>query len=1025
MGVALAGAVGTVVARPGAVGADAAEPAKAGIDFNRDVRPILSDHCFRCHGPDASARKAGLRLDTAEGARELLKTGHHAIVPGRPDLSAVVGRICSADPEEVMPPPSLRLPLDQKQKEAIVGWISAGAVYQRHWAFVPPRRAPAPEVKDQAWARDPVDRFVLARMQAAGLEPAPEADRPTLLRRVGLALTGLPPTPEETAAFVSDTAPDAYERRVDEMLGSVRFGERMASDWLDAARYADTFGYQSDWECRVWPWRDWVIDAFNQDMPYDRFLREQIAGDLLPGAGDSQRLATTFSRLHRQTNEGGSIDAEFRQEYTSDRVHTFGTAILGMTLECARCHDHKYDPISQRDYYSLCAFFGQIDESGTYPYITGATPAPTMRLPTPEQEQELRRLAGEVTRATERVESARDQAAMRLAGWLWSVPSIGGAEPVKSYPLEGTVECPGGRATEFDGDAGPSFADSPRWRRCDPCSLSFWMRTADTKARATVIHTSQFTIEADEQGFQVMLREGRLSWEVVHLWPGSAAAVRTVDAFPVGRWVRVCVTYDGSSRAAGLRIYLDGKEAGIEVERDHLNGVATARPMQVGFRDRDVGFKGGAVGGLRLFDRELTALEVAEAATPGTLEARLGKDAAKDPGVFALFCSRFDEPCRAAALLLRDARAAEQDLLEAIPEIMVMEASERPRRFFVLRRGRYDDPDPQRPVSADRAIDAVMVMNPAWPKDRLGLADWTTDRQNPLVARVEVNRLWAMCFGRGLVVTQENFGMQGDPPSHPEVLDTLAADFIDGGWRLKQVLRRIVLSATFRQGSEMTSQKQAVDPQNVLLARGPAWRLPAEMVRDQALFASGLLAERIGGPSVKPWQPPGLWEDAGANAQGNGGYQPDSGENAHRRSLYTFRKRTAPPPNMLAFDAGSREQCLARRQPTSTPLQPLVLLNDRVFWECAQALAGRAVGEAGPDRAAWIDRAFRLLAGRGPRGAELAALERLYDEQFAVFAADPGLTRTVAPGEGARPEVAAMTMVASTLLASDQTVTSR
>ena len=992
------------------------------LEFNRDIRPILADRCFRCHGPDAGGRKRGLRLDTPEGATSVLESDRRAIVPGDLGASEAARRIVSDDPDEQMPPPALNRPLTAAQKEILLRWIREGAVYQPHWAFVQPKAEVAPATRDRSWSRDALDHFVLARLEAEQLAPSPEAPRSLLLRRAALTLTGLPPTPDETAAFVADTSADAFEKQVDRLLASPRFGERMAADWLDIARFADTFGYQSDWDCRTWPWRDWVIAAFNDNLPYDRFVQYQIAGDLLPAATQEQKLATAFNRLHRQTNEGGSIDAEFRQEYVSDRVHTFGTAFLGMTVECARCHDHKYDPISQVDYYSLCAFFGAIDEAGTYPFSTGATPRPALRLPTAEQAAQLAERQQAVVAAEEAYRKTCEARRALLGDWMNDRPQGEIAPPIKRFPMDGESEGPTGKATALDGDSGPSFDDVPAFRRCDSHSLAFWMRCPDTKSRATVIHTSRFTIESDEQGYQVMLKDGRLCWEVIHYWPGSAVAIRTVEPFPLNCWVHVAATYDGSSRADGLHVFLDGKPAKTEIVRDHLDGPAVVRSFQIGYRDRDQGFGGGAIDDVQVFDRALTALEIVDLFRPGSLAQVLARGEANEE-LAEYFLRSVDAESRSAAKALREARAAQQDLLESIPEIMVMDETQHPRESFVLTRGAYDQPDRLRPVHADRAIEALMPFDAAWPKNRLGLSNWLTNSRNPLAARVEVNRLWAMCFGRGIVSTLENFGLQSEPPTHPELLDALAMDFVASGWNIKALLRRIVLSSTFRQASEMTPGKLEKDPQNVLLSRGPSFRLSAETLRDQALLAGGLLVEKIGGPSVKPWQPAGLWEDAGASSQG--GYVVDSGDSAHRRSLYTFRKRTAPPPNMLAFDAGSREQCLARRQSTNTPLQPLVLLNDPVFFECARALALRAANDASDDPQARIARAFRLLAVRDPRPAELAALRKLYDEQLAAFLDDSGAAKAVLQSESVDAALAALTLTCSTLMASDAVITSR
>lgn len=1013
------------------------------VGYNKQIRPILADLCFRCHGPDSAARKADLRLDSLEGATRDLGTGVGALVPGDSKSSELIERIFSDDPDERMPPPASKLSLTDAERELIRAWIDQGAKYEPHWAYVAPRASAAPEVKNAAWCRNAIDRFVLSALEEKGWAPSVEADKATLLRRASLVLTGLPTTPEEARAFEADTRERAYESRVDVMLASSRYGERMTADWLDVARFADTYGYQSDWECRVWPWRDWLIDAFNSNKPYDQFITEQLAGDLVPGATQDQRLATTFNRLHRQTNEGGSIDEEFRQEYVADRVRTFGTAFLGLTLECSRCHDHKYDPIKQEDYYSLGAFFGAIDEAGTYPYATGATPRPAMRLTTREQQATLAELAAKVKEAQAALAAAEDTARERAGDAMLRVYGsekrgeedasgikLDAPEPAKRWMLEGTVDSPAGKGTLFDGDSGATFDDSPEFRRCDPLSLSVWINCPDEKERAVLLHTSTFTIETDPQGYQLLIRDGHLCWEIVHLWPGSAAAIRTSEKFPIGRWVHLVATYDGSSRAAGLKLYLDGEPVASEVVRDHLDGPTPRKTLQVAFRDRDVGFKGGSMADLRLYTSELSSLDIRELSSPGMIRQcvesmlRFSTSPATRlaPEGTEWFLSR-DKACVAAREALRSARRAEQDALESIPEIMVMEPAPFERENYVLTRGRYDQPDHSRPVHADRAVDGVMKFGDRR-HDRLGLAEWTTDAANPLTARVAVNRLWALCFGTGLVPTLENFGVQGEAPANQALLDTLAADFVASGWNVKAMMRRIVLSSTFRQSSD--HRDGIDDPANAWLSRGPSARLSAEMLRDQALLASGLLVEKVGGPSAKPWQPAGIWEDAGANVQQ--AYVPDTGENSHRRSMYSYRKRTAPPPNMLVFDAGSREECQARRQPTTTPLQPLVIWNDPVFFECARAAAAIAAREATPG--ARVEALFERFTGREARRDELAALIDLYRDQLDSYsrhttAAGALLEMDPNAPDKPDPEIAALAIVASTIMASDASVTMR
>ncbi|HLQ37669.1 MAG TPA: DUF1549 domain-containing protein, partial [Planctomycetota bacterium] len=742
------------------------------------------------------------------------------------------------------------------------------------WALQPPRPQPLPAVAEAGWCRDPIDRFVLARLDEKGLQPSPPADPATLLRRTALVLTGLPPSADAVAAFTAEPTDAAFARAIDLLLATPAYGERMAADWLDLARFADTYGYQADFDCRTWPWRDWVISAFNSDMQYDRFATEQLAGDLLPDASVSSRLATAFCRLHRQTNEGGSIDAEWRQEYIADRVDTFGTAFLGLTLGCARCHDHKFDPISQRDYYALGSFFA-IDDSGLYPYSTGAVPRPSLRLASAEQELELARLRAGVAAAEQQLLAVRERSAAGAAAWLASTPLPDVPPPLAHYPFDllaagktedscrqdqpaavaaGVTACAGlaGGAVQFDGDGGVTVPGLPAFSRDDAFSLTFALWCPDHKERAVVLHTSQYTEDADTQGYQVLLQDGRLCWQIVHYWPGAAIALRTCAELPLQRWVRVAVSYDGSSRADGMAVYLDGLRVATEVERDGLDGAATVRTLQLGARDRDRGLQGGRLDELAVWDRCLCAFEVCEQQqrAAGVPTPRLADPEAQREFYLAVI----DPEMRAARADLRAARAALHGCADAIPEIMVMAAHPLPPPRYVLKRGAYDQPDPSQPVQPD--VPAAVMPFGARPRDRAGLAAWLCGARQPLFARVATNRLWALCFGRGLVATPENFGRLGEPPSHPELLDQLACDFIAADYHCKSLLRRIVLSATFRQQSGCSSALRERDPDNRLLARGPSFRLPAETLRDQALLAAGLLHQQVGGPSAKPWQPP-------------------------------------------------------------------------------------------------------------------------------------------------------------------------
>jgi hypothetical protein len=898
--------------------------------------------------------------------------------------------------------------------------LGAGAAQQpsdaaapQHWAFVPPQKH-IPRPTNPAWCRDELDHIVLAGLEAAGLAPAPEAEPAVLLRRAHLVLTGLPPTRQQLADFLQDTNTDAYERRVAALLASCACAEHLATDWLDLARFADTYGYQADFECRTWPWRDWLIRSFAADKPWDQFVREILAGDLLPDATPETRTATAFWRLHRQTNEGGSIDAEWRHEYLADRTETFGTAFLGLTIGCARCHDHKSDPITQRDYYALGSFF-TIDEAGLYPYSTGATPQPALRLSTREQDAEQERLQQAVRAAAAAYAESLDGASGILPPEDWPrhvvapvahlrlVPRADGhvvdlcsndrriAVPEGFRPVAG----PAGEAFECDGDARLAVPKLPAFSRAEPYSVRLVLWCSERKDRAVLLHTSQYTEDADTQGYQLLIKDGRLCWEIVHHWPGSALAVRMRDELPLGRWLDVVATYDGSSQARGMALYVAGERVAVDVVRDHLAGPATVRQLELGGRDRDQGFAGGRLAEFALFDRALTAAEVVTLTgrTPSAAQ-RVEHFPQRDPSVLS------------AELALRAARKAAHAQLEALPELMVMAPHPHPPERFVLRRGAYDQPDRSQPVVM--AVPHAVLPMPPLPRlaqrSRLHLADWLNDPEHPLAARVVVDRLWALCFGRGLVPTPENFGVAGERPTQPALLDALAVDFT-AQRSVRALLRRIVTSATFRQASTASAAAREADPRNDRLARGPSFRLSAEVLRDQALAASGLLHQQVGGPSVRPYQPPGLWRDAGVG-WGGADYQPDTGPNAHRRSLYTYRKRTAPPPNLMVLDATSRESCSARRQPTDTPLQALVFWNDPVFTECASALAARVRAEL-PDASveARLQAVFVSLAARPPRPAELQALRALHDHSADAQAA--------------------LVLVASTLLASDAVVVLR
>lgn len=1014
------------------------------VDFNHEIRPILSDRCFTCHGPDEKSRKAKLRLDTKEGLFKPLDSGLTVVKPGDAAKSDLVRRIFATDDDQ-MPPEKSKLKLSAAEKELIKRWVTQGAVYRGHWAFNPIEPVTPPTPRSVKGSANAIDLFVRAKLEKEKLKPAPEASREILIRRLALNLTGLPPTTDEIESFVKDKSPDAYERAAEKYLASPAYGERMALDWLDLARYADTFGYQADVECNLSPWRDWVIQAFNDNLHYDDFLRWQIAGDLLPNATREQKLATAFNRLHRQTNEGGSVEEEFRQEYVSDRVNTFGTAMLGLTLGCARCHDHKYDPVTMRDYYSLGAFFNNIDESGLYSHFTRATPTPTLLLWPAGKQEEHTALLKKIAAAEGRLTEVARTASAEFQKWAGSDGEIAPAAPIAHFNFDivtnnaspssvsaavarlddspASVEGHEGKALQFSGDNQVTIKGVADFKRTDAFSFSLWLKPTEAQERAVVLHHSRAWTDSASRGYELVLDHGKPFFGLIHFWPGDAIAVRANQELPLNEWSHVVVTYDGSSRANGIRLYLNGAALPVETVRDHLTkdirhrsewGDAEAGSIHLTLagRFRDSGFKNGLIDDLQVFDVALTETEVKAFAGQRTATAEY-------------FLSRKHTPYINALAELKQLREQENALINDVPEIMTMAELSTRRATHILKRGAYDAPGDE--VQPDTP--ASLLQFPAdQPRNRLGLAQWLTDRKNPLVARVAVNRIWKMHFGRGLVATPEDFGSQGRLPAQPELLDWLAGWFMEHSWDVKELHRLIVTSATFRQSSVASKQLVERDPENQLLARGPKLRLLAEQIRDSALAASGLLNRTIGGPSVKPYQPAGLWEQSGTGKT----YTQDHGDKLYRRSLYTFWRRTSPPPSMLTFDSITREVCTAKRETTATPLQSLVLLNDPQFMEAARALSEKLLKQFPGDEAKRNREAFRELTGRLPDKTETRILSQLFVEQKNLFAKDnDSAKKLLSTGESKWDEslpiadFAAMTTLANTIMNFDEFVVER
>ena len=1035
--------------------ASSLQVAAAEIDFNRDIRPILSDRCYFCHGPDEENREADLRIDQPDGATEVFESGEFLL------------RILSDDPDEVMPPPATNLSLTDAEKKLLKAWIAEGAQYAAHWAFLPlPATVAVPQTKNQNWSQQPLDSFVLAKLETEQLQPTAPAAPLRWLRRVTFDLTGLPPSANDIATFQKSLANDtdsAYEATVDRLLGSSAYGEQMAVAWLDAARYADSYGYQSDKLNTQWPYRDWVIQAFNDNLPYDNFLTWQLAGDLLENPTREQRLATVFNRTHRLNNEGGAVFEEWRIENVADRVHTFGTAVLGLTMECTRCHDHKYDPISMREYYSLSAFFNSIDENGLYDR-TEKVPSPTMLLPSVEQEAAREKSIRNLVAAEAACHDAQTSATQRRETWLQKNPNVQLTMPdqrlalgfdqtydqenekrffpttdnnTKTSPLD-LVEVSqtviprlqsssqGKRqAIVLDGERGIAMYDIEPFDRWTPFSLVVTFREPQREPRPSILAQHTRGTDAGPNGWDLTIANGFVESRMYRVWPGNAIGVRTVEPIPVDRWQQLTATYDGSSTAAGLKIYLDGQLLTTEVLRDKIVkssnvNVDHGGQLVIGQRFRARGLAGGLIDDFQLYERELAPTEILHLATGTPLTATP-----------AYYVSVIDEECRAAAKQLREARHAFVMAEEVMQEVPIMEELDEPRPAHVLARGEYDAPTSDETLVTRQTFSKIGPDFPAdAPLDRLGLAQWVTAPDHPLTSRVVVNRLWDNFFGAGLVRTPENFGSQGELPTHPALLNWLARDFVASGWDVKRLCKSVVLSATYRQDSAVSPELMARDPENRLLARGPAYRLGAEQIRDMALAASGLLNRERGGPPVSPYQPgKDLWTESNTMSPA---YQQSVGQALHRRSLYSVWKRTAPLPNMMAFDTSSREVCTVARSRTNTPLQALVLMNDVQFLEAARVLAERLLSNNHSSDDERLAAAFIAFAGRKPDASEQRILLELLAEERTYYEAHPGESKklivlgdTEPNKEISATELAALTTVCQAILNLDATIWNR
>ena len=1030
----------------------AAEPST--IQFDRDIRPILADKCFFCHGPDKEHQEADLRLDLETDAMAV-------ITSGKPDESELIARIMATD-ESQMPPKETKKELSDKEIALLTKWVEEGASWSQHWSF----SAPTKTATQAQSAREVIDELITRQIPSGKL--APEASKEKLLRRVTFDLTGMPPTPAELDAFLADNSPHAYETVVDRLLASPRYGQRMGLAWLDAARYGDTSVYHADGPRDMWGWRDAVVDAYNMNMPFDQFSIAQLAGDLLPEADQRQKILAGFNRNNGTTDEGGAFAEEYRVEYAVDRVKTTSTVWMGMTMECAQCHDHKYDPISQEEYYKFFAFFNVSSDGGMQTRRGNA--APTMEIPDPEKQKQLPEveslLAASKTRSTEISDNCgpaletwindrklqRAEAIPVPKGCLLHLPiTEGKGKKVKSEVLQSTSEENKSTASpqitaeikgkvewiadrndstlKFNGsnwlDVGP-VAD---FERTDSFSYGGWIKPSKNSGQGALI--AKMDDGNSYRGFDLYAGQSPVSVHLIHKWPTNAVKVSTKKKLEADKWQHVFAVYDGTSKASGIKIYVDGEEWEWTIEQDQLkDSIKTPKTLLVGSRHPGSRLK-AQVDDIRIYDRALSLQEVQRLADADPLAELLAiaddeRTDAQNATIKTYYLKTENEEYSQLLKTQQDLESKIVDLKKPLTTVMVMGNQATPRKTFILNRGAYDSPT-DKEVSPG-TIAALPPMKDDAPRNRLGMAQWLFSAEHPLTSRVTINRYWQMLFGRGLVSTPEDFGAQGDFPSHPELLDWLAVDFRENGWDIKRMLKEMVVSRTYRQSSASTADSYQNDPDNRQVSRGPRFRLQGEFIRDTALTLSGLLNDTMGGAGVKPYQPAGLWAEVGLG--GNPRFTQDHGDKLYRRSIYTYWKRSAPPPSMQIFDAPTREKCIIQRARTNTPLQALVTLNDIQFIEASRHMAERLMRDGGKTTEERLRYGFRLATARYPTPEETAVLERILDKAATKYTANPDAAqKLLAVGEAKRDESlpanehAAWTIVTSSILNLDETLT--
>lgn len=1057
------------------------------VDYNFHIKPILSDRCYNCHGPDAQTRKAGLRLDIEEEAFKKLESGNHAFVKGSINNSEVIQRLLSNDPDLMMPPPESELTVSDREIALIAKWLDQGSKWKEHWSFLPIEKKQVPDIKNNWTRNNEIDNYIQDNLLQVGLEPSLEANKEHLIKRVTMDLTGLPPSLEEIDEFINDNSENAYEKVVDRLLLSNAHAERMTQEWMDVARYSDSHGISFDGYRTSWPYRDWLIQAFQQNMPYDEFVTHQIAGDLIEQTNDQSKIATAFLRMNPLEASGGSIPEEFRIEYVNERAGLTGTALLGLTLECAKCHDHKFDPISQKEFYQVSAFFNTTEEYGLAP--VDADRAPTLIVLNDKEKSKIDSMIQSLLAEEKSIQKIKkvNQASTEYQQALPLTPVTGQIKhyafnTIKPYKkeikkkkkkedkkkkdkekkevkkekkvfvemqmLDNDKEAEANlKITLTDGKYGQAayfneeydivtLRKTGEFDQADPFSVSTWISTEkDSAGSSQTIIGNTGTVFQYHRGWELVLDStNHVRVRLIHRLPDEFISVSTSVPITANQWQQIGFTYDGSMSAKGISLFVNGIKTDTKVHHDHLERTIVpinnemkrdTIPLVVGRSNRlwmeDLGLFRGAIDEIKIYDRQLSQWEMASLG-----EATLDQNSTE---IKQDHWYLYDKNLTAERKKLRETRVEIGMVLDSANEVMVMEEMKIPRKTYILEKGLYNQLGEE---VAPGGVDKVLPFSNDLAKNRLGLAEWLFDPNNPIVARVAINRYWQMIFGLGLVKTAEDFGSQGSRPSHPELLDWLAKDFIDHNWDTRYAIKQMVMSHTYRQASYCPEEIREMDPENIYLARSPSYRWPAEMIRDNALKASGLLAEEIGGPSVKPYQPDGLWKEVLMASSKLAKYKPDTGDNLYRRSLYTFSRRFAPNPFMINFDATPREICTIRRNVTSTPLQALTLLNDPQFVEASRVLSEKVQKEYPDSVSQQIELAFRRSTGLKPNEDQVDILNTHYQESLKQFMDTPQMADSIlSVGEKpfdltlSKEKTAAMTIVVSTIFNFDESYMKR